>query len=89
MIKMIDLVELNTELEKFTLEDCLSDKEKLDKLFKLLSIKQALTQMEQSIAQTELFKSMANIQNNIDPNVVNELLKNNSLQDLVSKFSNQ
>ena len=86
---MIDLVKLNAELEKFTLEDCLSDKEKLDKLFKLLSIKQALTQMEQSIAQTELFKSMANIQNTIDPNVVNELLKNNSLQDLVSKFSNQ
>ena len=85
---MIDLVKLNVELEKFTLEDCLLDKEKLDKLFKLLSIKQALVQIKQAEAQTELFESMANMQNKIDPNMISDLMKNNSLQDLVSKFSN-
>ena len=86
---MIDLVELNTELEKFTLEDCLLDKEKLDKLFKLLSIKQAFVQIKQAEAQTELFESMANMQNKIDPSIVNDLMKNSSLQDLVSKISGQ
>jgi hypothetical protein len=89
MIKMIDLVKLNTELEKFTLEDCLLDKEKLDKLFKLLSIKQALVQIKQAEAQTELFESMAKMQTRIDPNMISDLMKNNSLQDLVSKISGQ
>ena len=86
---MIDLEKLDTELEKFTLEDCLHNKERLDKFFKLLSIKQSLVHVEQAKAQTELLKSMANIQNNIDPNMVNDIIKNSSLQDLVSKFSNQ
>ena len=86
---MIDLVKLNTELEKFTLEDCLLDKEKLDKLFKLLSIKQALVQIEQTKVQNEFFESMANMQNKIDPSIVNDLMKNSSLQDLVSKISGQ
>ena len=86
---MIDLVKLNTELEKFTLEDCLLNKEKLDKLFKLLSIKQAFVQIKQAEAQTELFESMANMQNKIDPSIVNDLMKNSSLQDLVSKISGQ
>ena len=63
---MIDLEKLNKELEKFTLESVLDDKEKLDKLFKLLSIKQALAQIDQLKAQTELFESMANMNNNID-----------------------
>jgi hypothetical protein len=84
---MINLVKLNTELEKFTLEDCLLDKEKLDKFFKLLSIKQALVQIKQAEAQTELFESMAKMQTRIDPNMISDLMKNNSLQDLVSKIS--
>lgn len=86
---MIDLVKLNAELEKFTLEDCLLDKEKLDKLFKLLSIKQALVQIKQAEAQIELFESMANVQSRIDPSMISDLMKNSSLQDLVSKISNQ
>lgn len=84
---MINLEKLNAELEKFTLEDCLLDKEKLDKLFKLLSIKQALVQIKQAEAQTELFESMAKMQTRIDPNMISDLMKNNSLQDLISKIS--
>ena len=86
---MIDLEKLDTELEKFTLEDCLYNKERLDKFFKLLSIKQSLVHVEQAKAQAEFFESMANMQNKIDPNMISDLMKNNSLQDLVSKFSNQ
>lgn len=84
---MIDLEKLNKELEKFTLESVLDDKEKLDKLFKLLSIKQALAQIDQLKAQTELFESMANMNNNIDTGALGELMKNNSIQDLVNKFN--
>lgn len=84
---MIDLEKLDTELEKVTLEDCLYNKERLDKFFKLLSIKQALVQVEQAKAQAEFFESMANMQNKIDPSIISDLMKNNSLQDLVSKIS--
>ena len=84
---MIDLEKLNKELEKFTLESVLEDKEKLDKLFKLLSIKQALVQIEQAKAQLELFESMANMNSNIDTGTLGELMKNNSIQDLVNKFN--
>lgn len=80
MIKMINLEKLNAELEKFTLEDCLLDKEKLDKLFKLLSIKQALAQIEQAKAQLELFETVATANRNIDAN---------TLQDIVEKFTNK
>lgn len=79
---MIDLKKLDTELEKVTLEDCLYNKERLDKFFKLLSVKQALVQIEQAKAQAEFFESMSNMQNKIDPNVISDFLKNNSLQDL-------
>ena len=84
---MIDLVKLDTELEKITLEDCLYNKERLDRFFKLLSIKQALVQIEQTKVQNEFFESMSNMQNKIDPSIVNDLMKNSSLQDLVSKIS--
>ena len=77
---MIDLEKLNKELEKFTLESILDDKEKLDKLFKLLSIKQALAQIEQAKAQLELFETMATSNRNIDANI---------LQDIVEKFTNK
>ena len=77
---MIDLEKLNKELEKFTLESVLEDKEKLDKLFKLLSIKQALVQIEQAKAQLELFESMANMNSNIDAN---------TLQNMMDKFINK
>jgi hypothetical protein len=86
---MIDLEKLNKELEKFTLESVLDDKEKLDKLFKLLSIKQALAQIDQLKAQTELFESMANMNNNIDTSALGELMKNNSIQDIMDKFTNK
>ena len=77
---MIDLEKLNKELEKFTLESVLDDKEKLDKLFKLLSIKQALAQIEQAKAQLELFETVATANRNIDAN---------TLQDIVEKFTNK
>ena len=83
---MIDTKELDTELEKFVLHD-FQDDFKLDRFFKLISIKQALVQIKQAEAQTKMFESMANMQSKIDPNTVNELLKNNSLQDLMNKFS--
>lgn len=86
---MIDLEKLNKELEKFTLESVLEDKEELDKLFKLLSIKQALAQIDQLKAQTELFESMANMNNNIDTGTLGELMKNNSIQDIMDKFTNK
>jgi len=86
---MVDLEKLNKELEKFTLESVLDDKEKLDKLFKLLSIKQALAQIDQLKAQTELFESMANMNNNIDTSALGELMKNNSIQDIMDKFTNK
>jgi len=77
---MIDLEKLNKELEKFTLESVLEDKEKLDKLFKLFSIKQALAQIEQAKAQLELFETMATFNRNIDAN---------TLQDIMEKFTNK
>ena len=82
---MIDLEKLNIELENFTLEECLVDDNKLDRFFKLISIKQAIVQIKQAETQTEMFESMTKIQENIDPNMINELLKNNSIQDLMKK----
>lgn len=84
---MIDLEKLDTELERFTLEDCLYNSQRLDIFFKLMSIKQALVQIKQVEAQTSMLESMVNMQNNIDSDALNEFMKNNSIQDLMKKFS--
>lgn len=84
---MIDLEKLDIELEKFTLEDCLYNSQRLDIFFKLMSIKQALVQIKQVEAQTNMLESMTKMQQNIDPNLINEFMKNNSIQDLMKKFS--
>lgn len=85
---MIDIEKLNVELEKFTLEEVLNDSEKLDKLFKLYSIRQALAQVKQLEEQVKFFESMANVQSNIDSDMLNKFMKNNSVKDLMDKLTN-
>lgn len=85
---MIDIEKLNEVLEKFTTVDCIYDADKLDKLYKLLSIKQSLVQIEQLEKQTEFFESMANAQSNVDSNLLNDFMKDNSIQDLMNKLTN-
>lgn len=85
---MIDIEKFNVELEKFTLEEVLNDSEKLDKLFKLYSIKQALVQIKQAEEQTKFFEYMSKAQDNVDSNLLNDFLKDNSIQDLMNRLSN-
>lgn len=84
---MIDIEKLNVELEKFTLEDILDNSESLDKLFKLYGIKQALVQIAQAEEQIKLFKSMSKLQSNVDVDMMNDFMKNNSIQDLMDKLT--